>query len=190
MSVAGRVAVWGAAALAVLMSPGALKAAEWWFVGSSKDSAHFIDRESIKEFSLAGRKIYRAWMADYKSATRDGWKSQKVLVYVDCSDASISEKSYIEYRADGDVARSDTYSDYSLKWTPTAPGTVGEGKLLFVCNSNMGAGDAISFEVDGNEFLFVATLEDGARQYTPRPPAPPRPAAKAPAPKAQVQKRR
>jgi len=176
------------AALAIALPA---EAAEWWAVGIGKDAAMFVDRESVREQVVAGRKVLRAWISMHNSTSERGVKSSKSMMYVDCTEESIGRKSYIDYSATGDVIGSDTFNDYSIVWSPVAPGTLGEAELRFICNWRTGEGGVTKFDIRGNEFVYVDNLETAAAILTPKPAVTPRPKAappKAPAGKAPPRK--
>ena len=155
-----------------LAAPQLASAAEWWLVATTNDSSHFSDRSSMTTVRVAGKNVVRIWNAYFNSTTVDGIRSVKVQNYYDCADRSSAQKSYIQYRPDGTSARSYTEGDYTLRWAPMAPGTIGEANLEFACNAQNVGADQESLSVADNFFLKAGDLETAAELFTPKPPSP------------------
>lgn len=120
--------------------PAKASASDWWFVelGGNKPnrSVIFMDRLSIQSQSA---NVKRIWSETYYETALQGVQTDKTLWEFSCASQTYKVISWIDYKANGDVARSQTPSYYSQPTEPVAPDTVGESELKFVCGQQSNA---------------------------------------------------
>jgi hypothetical protein len=121
--------------LFLLSQSAVVSAAEWWFVTSAGSGAEeiifFVDRDSMR--AIGGTKT--AWrFVIHETIRKDGVRKSKDYFSFNCSDRTSTLRSYINYGNNDRIVSSHTLSYYQQTSSPTAPDTVGESILEFVCN--------------------------------------------------------
>lgn len=115
--------------LVLLSAPAS--AADWVYVATDRDGAvHYYDPTSVRRVG----NYLASWMkVDHSRDPTVSYNEAKDLWYYDCANDSAALKSWINYKTDGSVESSHTKSDYSLKWSPAAPETIGWSFQRLIC---------------------------------------------------------
>jgi hypothetical protein len=132
-----RTVVLGMAILASISTPSA--AADWKYLGSA-DSGDvlYVDVSSIRTLPpvTVSRpfQVNQAWVK-YNHSRNPRIKSRETVnqVRVNCDDNSILNAQTVEYDASGNSTDSWHQDDYSFKYRPAPPDTMGAAIVNFLC---------------------------------------------------------
>jgi hypothetical protein len=115
--------------------------AEWVAIGGSDVSVVYvdsIDSASSHKISHKGGGVTRAWvLQDWKLRRRDGVLSHRTLAEFDCTEGRSRTLSLAAYSGPMATGTILSVSDTAGTWMHlSAPGTMGESLLRFVCHQD------------------------------------------------------